>query len=213
MLNLMRYPLFALLLVSAAAWADEERYDPTYSSIRLTSVDTDFDNLDRAFNLGFTLGINIPGVSVIPSNMFAAEIDLSSTLIPGENRGTGGLGGGGGGGGDGCAITDVGCQLGGGGDGGGGGGGSSANNTTDPDDLRLNSVGIFLRARTPGTFFGMARAGYRFVETTISELNEEQTGSTWGLGLGYRYSSQGAVELTYTQYGSDINYLSLSVSY
>ncbi len=187
---------------------DKKRDDPTYSAIRLTSVSTDFDNLGSAVNLGFTIGIKIPKLSFL-----AAEIDLSSTLIPGENSGSGGVIGGGNGNGSGscdpasellglCTPNE-----------GGGNGGGSANNTSDGDDLRLNTVGIFATGRTPGNFYATGRVGYRFVESTIDELNEEQTGSAWGVGAGYRYSAKGLVELTYTQYGSDLSYLSLVVAY
>ena len=218
-------PLLGLLLLTASSfsWADDEkdqdghkdRYDPTYSAIRLSSVSTDFSNIDRAFNLGFTLGIRIPGLKIQGTEFLSAEIDISSTLIPGENSGTGPLLGGGNNNGD-----DDGGLLGGllggggGGDDGSNSGGSSSSASNDPDDLRLNAVGIFARARSPGKFFGSVRLGYRFVESTIDELEEDQTGSAWGIGGGYQYSERGgAVELNYTQYGSDLNFISLVVSY
>jgi hypothetical protein len=179
-----------------------DRYDPTYSAIRLTSVTTDFDNIDRAINLGFTLGVHIPGV-----NFLSAEIDISSTLIPGENKGSGSAP-------VATPTCDLACQLAGGNGGGGGGGASSANNSNSSSDLRMNSVGIFAVGRTPGQFFGTARIGYRFLQTSLSDLDEDQTGSALGLGLGYQYGeSGGVVELTYTQYGSNVNYLSLAISY
>lgn len=201
------------LLVAASAGAlaqdDDESVnsdDPTYSAIRITAVETDFDNIDRAVNLGFTLGINIPGL-----NFLAAEIDLSGTLIPGENSGPAPLFGGGGGGDDGGLLGPI---LG-GGDGGDGGGssGSSRNLSQDGDDLQTQSVGLFAVARSPGRFFGEARLGYRFVQTTISDLDEDDTGSAWGVGLGYRYGQNGKVALTYTEYGSDVQYISLAISY
>ncbi len=182
--------------------------DPTYSAIRITAVETDFDNIDRAVNLGFTLGINIPGLSFL-----AAEIDLSGTLIPGDNSGPAPVSGGGGdGGGDGGGgLFDP--ILGGGDDGGGGSSGSSRNLSQDEDDLQTQSVGLFAVARSPGRFFGEARLGYRFLQTTISDLDEDDTGSAWGLGIGYRYGRDGKVALTYTEYGSDVQYISLAISY
>ncbi len=200
--------LLAVALAPAAI-ASAEEGDPTYSGIRLTSVTTDFDNLDRAINLGYTLGIAIPPLG----NMVAAEIDLSTTLIPGENSGGTGITGGGGdeGSGDGGLLG-----LGGGGDGDGGGGDSSSSGgkrTQGNEDLRTNSVGIFLSGRTPGRFFGMARAGYRFMRSTVDELNEEQTGAAFTLGGGYRYDKDGTVELSYTQYSDEAAYLSLAVNF
>ena len=212
--------LLSLASLPAMAQDDDDnddggknRDDPTYQSIRLTAVESDFDNLDRAVNLGFTLGVRIPGVE----RYLAAELDISSTLIPGENAGPAPVFGGGSGGGDdgGLGLPGGLDDLLGGGDGGGGGGGggSSANNTSDADDLRLNSIGIFAAGRTPGRFFGSARIGYRFVESSINELNEEQTGEAYGAGIGYRYGEWGLVELTYTRYSSELDYLSLAVSF
>ncbi len=209
------------VLTSPQAFADEDgkndRYDPTYSAIRLGSVEADFSNIDRAFNLGFTLGIRIPGLEISGTEFLSAEIDLSSTLIAGENSGgAGGLGNNcdnGGGSDDGGGLGGIGDLIGGGGDG-GGGGGDSCSASSDNDDLRLNSVAVFAKARTPGRFYGLARLGYRFVESTINELEDEQTGSAWGLGGGYQYSeSGGAVELGYTQYGSDLSFIELVISY
>ncbi len=191
-----------------AADDDEEKSnpnDPTYTAIRISAVESEFKNLDRAVNLGFTIGIRIPPLR----KYLAAEIDLSSTLIPGENSGAaGGLGGGGGDGGGG--VLDP--IIGGGGDDNGSSGSGGGKRTRDSDDLRLNSVGVFLTGRSPGKFFGMARVGYRFVQSTIIELEEDDTGSAWGLGFGYRYAEESSVELAYTRYG-DLSFMSLVVNY
>lgn len=213
--NLPRLLLSLCLALPLAVMAqdddDNEKSDddPTYQSIRLTAVESDFDNLDTAINLGFTLGIRIPGLQRI----LAAEIDISSTLIPGENAGPGPLFGGNDGGDDGGILGGLGGLLGGGGDGGGNGGGSSANNTSDGDDLRLNAIGIFLAGRTPGRFFGTGRIGYRFVESSINEINDEQSGEAYSAGIGYRYGKFGLVELLYTQYTDDLDFITLAVSF
>ncbi len=201
--------LLSLSLAGTASAAQRTSDDPTYSGMRLTSVTTDYENLDNAVNLGYTLGIAIPPLG----NMLAAEIDLSTTLIPGENSGGTGLAGGGGDGGgqDGGLI---GPGLGGGdGDGGGGDSSSSGQRTRGNEDLRTNSVGIFLSGRTPGQLFGLARAGYRFMQSTVDELNEERSGAAFTLGGGYRYAEDGTVELSYTRYSDEVDYLSLAVNF
>ena len=128
------------VLFSPVTWADDDdngegRYDPTYSAIGLSSVEADFSNIDRAFNLGFTLGIRIPGLTWSGTEFLSAELDFSSTVIPGDN--TGGRGGstdncdsGGGGGGDGGGgLGGLGDLIGGGGDDGGGSGGDGGGST------------------------------------------------------------------------------------
>lgn len=194
---------------------EEDRYDPTYQSFRIASVDTEFSNIDRAFNLGFTLGIRIPGLTWKGTEFLSAEIDLSSTIIPGENSGGSTLLGdncddGDDDGDGGIGLPIVGDLIGGSGSDGGG----ECRQSQSGSDLRMNTVGLFARARSPGRFFGAARVGYRFIESSISDLNDSQTGAAWSLGAGYQYSPRGgAVELVYSQYGSDVNLIELSVSY
>lgn len=186
---------------------DKKERDPrrkiTYSSIGLTRASTDFDNLGKPINLSAVLGIRVPKLDII-----SAEIDLSTTLIPGENDGrtasSGGLGGGGGGG-----LFDP--IL-----GGGGGGGEEAqagNFTRSPDDLLLNTIGVFGVLRSPGDFYAVGKYGFRYIQSTIQELQEEASGTAYVVGGGYRYGEDGGVELTYSKYSDFIDYFSLVVTY
>lgn len=175
----------------------------TYSSIGLTRASTDFDNLGKPINLGAVLGIRVPTLDFI-----SAEIDLSTTIIPGENDGRtasgGNLGGGGGGG-----ILDP--IFGGGGD--EGSGAPSGNFTRRADDLFLNTVGVFGVLRSPGEFYAVGKYGYRYINSSIEELQEEASGTAYAIGGGYRYGSDGGVELTYSRYSDLIDYISLVVTY
>lgn len=187
--------------------------DPTYSSFRITQAKADFDNLDPGVNLGYTLGFRIP-----PLDFLSVELDISGTIIPGENQGAvsqpivdnGDDGDGG--------ILD---PIFGGGDDGGSGGGSSSGggkNTRSSNDLLLNTVGVFARIETPRSlnerFYGVARVGYSYVDSTIPELVEDGRGSgSWGVGIGYRYGTNGRIELRFTQVADDLQYLGLGASF
>ncbi len=186
--------------------------DPTYSSFRLSQATADFDNLDPGFNLGYSLGFRLPEVEFL-----SVELDISSTVIPGEN--SGGVsepivnnnddGGGG--------ILDP--ILGGGGsDGGGNSSSGGGKNTRSNNELLLNTLGIFGRIETPRSlsnrFFGTARFGYSYVDSSIPELIEDgRGGGSWGVGVGYRYGNDGRVELNFTQVAQDLQYLALGISF
>lgn len=181
------------LSATALAQDDEEVYgleETAYSAFRITQVRPDFDNLDPAINIGYTYGVYIPGLSWL-----AAEFDISQTIIPGENSGGG-------------AFAKGLLPGGGGGDEGNGG-----NTTASGDDLAITSVAIFAAARSPGRYYGLARLGYRFLQSNIQEIDDESTGGAFGLGAGFRYGRTSALELTYTQYGSDLSYLSFVINY
>ncbi len=205
-----------LALATLPAQADKDSKseknpdDPTYSSFRLTQATADFDNLDPGFNLGYTLGFRLPTIEFL-----SVELDISSTIIPGENSGgvsepivsnDGGNGG----------ILDP--ILGGGDSGGDSSGSSRGKNTRSNNELLLNTVGIFGRLETPRSlserFFGSLRFGYAYVDSSIPELIEDgRGGSAWGVGLGYRYGGDGRVELRFTQVAADLRYLGLGVSF
>lgn len=199
--------------------ADEDKKeknpdDPTYSSFRLMQATADFDNLDPGFNLGYTLGFRLPELEFI-----SIELDISSTVIPGENQGgvSEPLIDNDDGGGDGGILDPI---LGGGegGDSGGNSNSSRGKNTRSDNELLLNTVGIHGRIETPRSlskrFFGAVRFGYSYVDSSIPELVEDGRGSgSWGVGLGYRYGSDGRIELRYTQVAADLHYLGLGASF
>ena len=224
----LRRGLLAVLLLPGLALPvaaqdddDDEKNpdDPTYSSFRITQARADFDNLDPAFNLGYTFGFRFPDFEFV-----GVEFDISGTISPGENQGAAGLfdGGGNDGGGDGGGggILDpiLGGGGGGGGNDGGGGGGDSGQRTRSGDELLVNTLGVYLRLETPrqwsSRFFASARVGYSYLDSTIPELVEDgRSQSAWGAGLGYRYGEDGRIELRYTRVAEDLDYLGIGFSF
>jgi hypothetical protein len=194
----MRHNRFAAALLltglAAPAFAGDDRSDRnesvTYSGIGLTRVSTDFDNLKSAVNLTLDLGFRVPTFPII-----GAEVEISTTIIPGENTGGGGAVGCGG-------PLQPPCPGGG-------------NNTSDPDELQMNNIAVYGVFRSPGRFYGMGKIGYRYLNTSIDELSEEnRSGAAYGGGAGYRWGeSLSGVEIYYTRMSEDLDYLGFSLSY
>lgn len=177
--------------------------NPFYNSFKIQQIESDFDNLDEAFNFGTVVaGFRLPG----DLKWLGIEIDLSQTVIPGENQGqpqpaTGGGGGGGG------LIP---------GTGGGGGGGSqqsSGNTTSDRDDLQIFAGGISLVARSTGQYYAGAKLGYsKLFQATIDEIDGESEvgfGVLAGLRFGNSVDSS-SVELEYSEIAGDLTSLGIS---
>jgi hypothetical protein len=210
------------LLISPLAWAqvapndNRERAadDPTYTSFYFTQAEADYANLDSAINIGGGFGFRFPDFDIV-----SVGLELSSTIIGGENSGAAGglLGGGGNGGDDGGSILDP--ILGGGGDDDDNeDGGSAPRGTRTGDELRVNTFGLFLGLETPrqwsSRFFGTARVGYAYIDSTIPEMVEDGRSQTaFGFGLGYRYGDTGRIELRYTRMSEDLDYISLGYSF
>ena len=173
----------------------------SYSGIGLTRVSTDFDNLKEAINLGGVIGIRVPTV-----NWIAAEINIDVTMIPGENTGPRDPG-----------TPNVcpppptpqppGCQ------------GTPAQQgtfTQSRNDLQMQNVGVFLVARSPGKYYATGKYGYRFINISIEEIQDggDQSGSAYGAGVGYRWGkSLSGVELLYTKYSEQLDYLGFNIAY
>lgn len=184
--------------------AEKERESITYSGIGITAASTDFDNLKDAVNLTAALGFRIP-----TQRIFSVELEIATTLIPGENSGPAPLLGGGGG--DGGGLPG----LGGGSGGGGGSSGGGERLTSTSNDLQMNNIGIYLVARSPGRFYVMGRYGYGYTNNNIPELQEQRTDTAYGAGLGYRWNpaSLSGVELYYTRFNDEIDYAGFQISY
>lgn len=177
--------------------------NPFYNSFKIQQIESDFDNLDEAFNFGTVVaGFRLPG----DLKWLGVEIELSQTVIPGENQGpppTTTTGGGGGGG----LIPGT----------GGGGGGSSSqasgNFTNDNDDLRILAGGINLVARSTGQYYVGAKVGYsQLFQSSIDEIDGE---SDFGFGVlaGLRFGNSvdsSSVELDYSQLAGDLDALSVN---
>ena len=176
-----------------------------YSGLGVSRVSTDFENLGEAINLDITLGFRIPTVK-----WFGIEIDIGQTMIPGENKTQeqSALGGGG----TGCLIDPSpvdpdgfpnGCTP----------GGSDGNEQTisqDPDELQMQALGLSAVVKSTGRFYVLGRYGYRYLATSIDELNETRSGTGFGVGAGYRWGKGlSGVELSYRQIGEEVDSLGL----
>lgn len=163
----------------------------TYSGIGLTQVSTSFDNLKSAVNLGITLGFRVPTFDI-----FGAEVEIGTTIIPGERK-------------DIPQCTSGGGPL----------GGTVTQNcpgkyTQSQNELQMNNIAVFGVLRSPGRLYGMGKYGYRYINSSIEELQENKSGSAWGLGAGYRWGeSLSGVEAFYTHFSPDVKYLGFSIAY
>lgn len=187
----------AMLLASVPALAIDDGSDSsrsnrpqfTFSGLTFSRVSTDFENLEEAINLGFGLGVRIPSIEWV-----GLELDTSISVIPGENLGT------------------TRCRT-------GSGLGSlpadCPNDTRSGDELQMQVITLYGALRSPGRFFGVGKLGYRYMNTTIPELEEDgRSGTAWVLGAGYRYNERGGtVELLYTQISDKMDAIGLSISY
>lgn len=188
--------------------SEKERESITYSGIGIAAASTNFDNLKNAVNLSAAIGFRIP-----TQRIFSVELEIATTIIPGENSGPAPLLGGGDGGGGGGGLPIVG--GGDGGDGGNGGGGGGERRTQTGSDLQMNNIGIYLVARSPGRFYVMGKYGYGYTNNNIPELQEKRSDTAFGAGLGYRWNPDtlSGVELYFTRFNDEIDYAGFQISY
>ena len=173
---------------------DKPRESVTYTGIGLTRVSTDFDNLKDAVNLQLVLGFRVPTF-----DWFGAEVEIGTTIIPGENESNTSSGGGGGA----CGgILQPPCPPG-------------TTNTQDLDELQMNNIAAYAVFRSPGRLYGMGKIGYRYVNASIEELMEDdRSGTAWGAGAGYRWGETlSGVELFYTKFSDRIDYIGFTLNY
>jgi hypothetical protein len=186
--------------------SDEELDEQVfYSGLGVGRVESDFQNLGEAINLEIVLGFRIPTVK-----WFGIEIDIGQTIIPGENK-TEEQSSFGGGGTE-CLIDPSpldpdgfpnGCTP-------SGSGGSPQTVSQDPDELAMQALGISAAVKTTGRFYFLGKLGYRYVATSIDELNENRSGTGFGVGAGYRWGrGLSGVELSYKELSEDLDSLSL----
>lgn len=166
-----------------------ELRDITYSSIGLSRISTSFDNVKEAIALDAAMGFRLPNVQ-----WFGVELNLGFTIIPGEvERATNSTGASCGG------LLQPPCET---------------NQTVTQDDFNAFNLGVFAVLRSPGKVFGMGKIGYRYINTSLPELDEERSGTAWGAGFGYRYNDRGGyAELQYTKISDDLDAIGFSLGY
>ena len=65
--------------------------------------------------------------------------------------------------------------------------------------------------KSPGKFYALGRFGYRYVATTIDELNENRSGTGFGVGAGYRWGKGlSGVQIQYQQLSDDIDAIGIT---
>lgn len=167
-----------------------------YSGMGINRVATDFSNLSEAINLDLVLGFRIP-----TAPWFAVEIDIGQTIIPGENMGPPDPGSPG--------TPDVNCP------------GPLCvpgtpptppeNGTNDPDEFGMQALGISAVLKSTGRFYVTGKYGYRYIATSIDELNEKRSGNGLGFGVGYRWGKGlSGVELSYKELAEDVDSVGLT---
>lgn len=87
------------------------------------------------------------------------------------------------------------------------------NISTASDSFVAHMFGVYGVVRTPGTFFGTAKYGYRSLNSNLPELEDEQSGTSWALGGGYRWSRDGFAELSYSKIADKVDSIALTLSY
>ena len=163
---------------------DDEDLDEQvfYSGMGVSRVGTDFDNLGEAINLEGVIGFRIP-----TAPWFGLEIDLGQTIIPGENKPEVGPSCGG--------VLQPPCP----------------GATADPDELAMQSLGLSLALKSSGRFYVTGKYGYRYLMTSIEELNEKRSSNGFGIGVGYRWGrGLSGVELGYKEVGEDVESIGLT---
>jgi hypothetical protein len=163
---------------------DDEELDEQvfYSGMGIGRVSSDFDNLGEAINLEGVMGFRIP-----TAPWFGLEIDLGQTIIPGENTPEVQSGCGG--------VLQPPCP----------------GATGDPDEFAMQALGLSLALKSSGRFYVTGKYGYRYLLTSIDELNEKRSSTGFGVGVGYRWGrGLSGVELGYRQLGEDVDAISLN---
>lgn len=167
---------------------DDEDLDAQvfYSGMGIERVSTDFDNLGEATNLAAVLGFRVPTFPWV-----GLEIDIAQTIIPGENDNTSGSD-------TTCPPLDPFCTP-------------TAGTTADTDEFAMQALGLSLVFKTRGRFYFSGRYGYRYLATSIDELNEDRSHSGPGVGVGYRWGKGlSGVELGYKELGKDVEAIGLT---
>jgi hypothetical protein len=165
-----------------------------YSGMGVSRVETDFENLGEAVNLDLTLGFRIPTVK-----WFGIEIDIGQTIIPGDYQHPRPPG-------PSCPPPPLpptpGC------------GAPGQAGATDPerDDFAMQALGLNAAFKSTGRFYGLARYGYRYLNTSNQTINSQDKSTTgFTVGGGYRWGrGLSGVEIAYKELGESVESLGLT---
>lgn len=170
---------------------DDPARSVTYGGIGLSKVSPGFDNAKDAVNIEVLMGFRIPDI-----NVFAVELEIGATMLPGQVTQTSTTGGGT------CPITDPLCTP------------PSSSTTSSNQDFQMQSLAAYAVFRSPGTVYALGKLGYRYLSTSLPELENDRSGNAWSLGAGYRYRPGIAgAELFYTHMSDHIKYYGFTLSY
>ena len=178
---------------------EREELSTTYSSIGLQKVTADFANVDDALNIDVTLiGFRIPTVP-----WFGVELNGSFTMAPGQidpNAGTPDDPGT-------CVPPDSGfppgCTP-----------STPGTQATAAGDFTSTVIGAYAVLRSPGSFFVVGKYGYRYLNTSIEQLQDDRSGNAYSAGVGYRWNRKGSyAELGYTKVADKIDGIGFTISY
>ena len=164
---------------------DDEELDEQvfYSGFGVSRASPDFVNVGSAINLEGVMGFRIPTVP-----WFGIELDIAQTIIPGENnpevqpsQNCGGL-------------LEPPCP----------------GATSDPDDFGMQALGISAAFKSTGRFYVTGKYGYRYITTSIRELDDDRSGNGFAFGVGYRWGKgHSGVELAYKELAEDVDSIGL----
>lgn len=201
-------PGAAMAAADPAPKAVEIGNSALYTGLGLTRVSTDFENLSEALNLEAFAGVQVPYLSWL-----SGEVDFSFTVAPGNNHGTRNVSTAGttpctlppstvdpDGFPDGCDAANT---------------QAAPGTTASQNDLQMTNLGAFVVLRTPGKLFVMGKAGYRYLNTSIDEVErDDQTGIAYSVGGGYRWrQGLSRFEAGYMKYSEHLDYLGIGIAY
>jgi hypothetical protein len=165
---------------------DDEELDEQvfYSGFGVSRAETEFSNVAEAINLEGVMGFRIP---TLP--WFGIELDIAQTIIPGENQpevdpsqNCGGL-------------LEPPCP----------------GATADPDDFGMQALGISAAFKSTGRFYVTGKYGYRYIVTSLRELDDDRSGNGFAFGVGYRWGKgHSGVELAYKELSEDVESIGLT---
>jgi hypothetical protein len=176
---------------------EEERKAVLFATVGLSHVSSPFANVEDAVNMDVSLGAGLPWPYL---DWFGAEIALAFTVVPGEYRGarpceeTGAL--------PPLSPGEVACAAG--------------FYTRSQNELQMTNLGAFGVLRTPGRFYALGKYGWRYIASSIDEIQEgDRDGPAWAAGAGWRfgYGRLTGLELSYSDYSEQLEMVTLALTH